>query len=112
MDILATEECALSFQVLNEFIWQATQMRLPGRLSAEEAMRFVTTLRRHPAQPIDARTFDAAWAVSQTTNYGWWDSLIVASAIATGCDTLLTEDMQHGRVIDGVRITNPFRDAG
>jgi predicted nucleic acid-binding protein len=38
----------------------------------------------------------------------WWDSLIVAAAVLGRCDTLLTEELQHGQVIRGVRIENPF----
>ena len=34
-----------------------------------------------------------------------------ASAIQQGCDTLLSEDMRHGQVIEGVTIVNPFRVA-
>lgn len=41
--------------------------------------------------------------------YSWFDSLILASALEAGCDTLYTEDMQHGQVIEGkLTITNPF----
>jgi predicted nucleic acid-binding protein len=40
----------------------------------------------------------------------FWDALVVKSAAASGCRRLLTEDLQHGRVLDGVRIENPFRD--
>jgi len=35
-------------------------------------------------------------------------ALIVASAIEAGCDTLFSEDMQHGRKIGGLAIVNPF----
>jgi len=38
----------------------------------------------------------------------FYDALIVASAIETGCDILYTEDMQHGRAIGGLAIVNPF----
>ncbi len=38
----------------------------------------------------------------------FWDALIVQSAKQSGCGVLLTEDMQHGHAIDGVRIVNPF----
>ncbi len=37
------------------------------------------------------------------------DALVVRSASAAGCGRLLSEDMQDGQVIDGVRIENPFR---
>lgn len=39
---------------------------------------------------------------------GWWDSLIVTAAVRGGSSLLYSEDFQHGRVIDGVRIENPF----
>jgi predicted nucleic acid-binding protein len=38
----------------------------------------------------------------------FWDALILQSAKEAGCGVLLTEDLQHGQVIDGVRIVNPF----
>lgn len=44
--------------------------------------------------------------------YGFpiYDSFIVAAALASDCDTLWSEDMQHGMVVDGrLTITNPFR---
>jgi predicted nucleic acid-binding protein len=37
-----------------------------------------------------------------------WDTLILRCAKQSGCSVLLTEDMQHGQIIDGVRIVNPF----
>jgi predicted nucleic acid-binding protein len=37
---------------------------------------------------------------------------IAAAALHAGCDTLWSEDMQHGMVLDeGLRIANPFRGA-
>lgn len=41
--------------------------------------------------------------------FSYWDSLIVAAALDAGCDTLYTEDMQHGQVIEGqLTLVNPF----
>jgi predicted nucleic acid-binding protein len=41
--------------------------------------------------------------------FSWFDSLIVATALDAGCDTLYTEDLQHGQVIEGkLTVTNPF----
>ena len=35
--------------------------------------------------------------------------MIAASALHAGCDTLWSEDMQHGMALDeGLRIVNPF----
>ena len=50
-------------------------------------------------------------ALDITGRYGfsWYDSLIIATALEAGCDTLYTEDLQHGQVIDGkLTVTNPF----
>jgi predicted nucleic acid-binding protein len=38
--------------------------------------------------------------------------LIVASALEAGCDTLYSEDMQHGRAFGGLTIVDPFREGG
>ena len=36
---------------------------------------------------------------------------MIAAALRAGCDALLSEDSQHGTVIDGrLRVVNPFRD--
>lgn len=38
----------------------------------------------------------------------FWDSLIIAAAIESGCTTLYSEDMQNGLKIDFLTIVNPF----
>lgn len=41
--------------------------------------------------------------------FSWFDSLIIATALDSGCSILYTEDLQHGQVIeDKLTITNPF----
>jgi predicted nucleic acid-binding protein len=49
-----------------------------------------------------------AVAFAQRYGYSIYDANIIASAKLAGCDTLWSEDMRHGQVIEGVRITNPF----
>lgn len=38
----------------------------------------------------------------------FWDALILKSASTAGCTCVLSEDLNAGQVIDGVRIDNPF----
>ncbi len=38
----------------------------------------------------------------------YWDSLVVAAALEAGCQSLLSEDMQHQQIISGLKIINPF----
>ena len=41
--------------------------------------------------------------------FNYYDSLILATALSVGCETIATEDMQHGQVIEDVlTIRNPF----
>ena len=39
----------------------------------------------------------------------FWDSAIVAAALALGCDRVYTEDLTHGQMVDGLAIVDPFR---
>ena len=61
-----------------------------------------------PVRPIDVVTHTDAVSLARTHGFSFYDSLIIASALAAGCDTLLTEDLQTGRRIEGLTIVNPF----
>jgi predicted nucleic acid-binding protein len=39
----------------------------------------------------------------------YWDSLIISAAKSANCSTIITEDMNDGQVIEGVKIQNPFQ---
>ena len=59
---------------------------------------------------ISVETHDSALRVAERYNYSMFDALIIASALEAGSDTLWSEDMHSGMVIDGrLRIANPFR---
>jgi predicted nucleic acid-binding protein len=38
----------------------------------------------------------------------FWDALILTAARGAGCGLLLTEDLNDGQVVEGVRVQNPF----
>jgi predicted nucleic acid-binding protein len=50
----------------------------------------------------------AATRIEEEQQLSLWDALVIEAARVAGADRLLTEDMQHGQVIGGVRIVNPF----
>lgn len=97
----------VSVQVLNEFA--NVLRRKLGRNWSEivEALDDVRVLLA-PALPLTAETHAAAVALAREHGFGFYDALIVASALEAGCDTLLTEDMQHGRIVGALAIRNPF----
>ena len=49
-----------------------------------------------------------ALEIQARTQYRFYDSLIVASALAAGARILYSEDLQPGRVIGDLLIENPF----
>ena len=63
-------------------------------------------------RPIDVEIHLHAVALARSHGFSFYDALIVASALEAGCDTLLTlltEDLQAGRRVDGLSIVNPVR---
>ncbi len=98
----------VSVQVVNEFI---AVLRRKLRREWAEVAAAVADVRTalDPVRPIDIDTCIAAIALARQHRLGFYDSLILASAIEAGCDVLLTEDFQTGRRIEGLTIVNPFR---
>ena len=61
-------------------------------------------------QPANAQTLSTALELRTRLAFSFWDCQIVAAALCAGCTTLLTEDLQHGQLIDKrLRVVNPFR---
>lgn len=63
--------------------------------------------------PVDKETISEAMRLATHYSLSHWDALIVAAALLAGCDTLYSEDMQHGQVFEGrLTIINPFLHTG
>ena len=97
----------LSTQVLQEFYNAATR-KLPLPLSRDEAREVVDLYRAWPVVTIDPALILAATRVEEAQQISFWDALIVEAARVAGAESLVTEDLQHGQVIDGVEVLNPF----
>ena len=97
----------ISVQVLNEF---AAVLRRKFRFEWEDIAEAIADVRTalDPVRPIDVVTHTEAVSLAHTHGFSFYDSLIIASALEAGCDTLLTEDLQTGRRIEGLTIVNPF----
>jgi predicted nucleic acid-binding protein len=100
-------EGRLSTQVLNEFYTNVTRKIKPPMQSGD-ARAEVRRYQRWQPWAIDHPTVETAWSIESRFGFNYWDSLIVAAAQTLGCRYLLSEDMQHGQVIDSVQILNPF----
>jgi predicted nucleic acid-binding protein len=107
--LLGQDDGALSVQVLQEFYVQATRANRPGRLPHDIAVGLIHAWSRFPVQALTLPIVDAALEIKASYGFSYWDSAIIAAARALGCQTLYTEDLTHGRTIDGITIINPFR---
>jgi len=50
----------------------------------------------------------AAIDLHRLHGFSYWDALVLRMAKQAGCRVLLSEDLKHGQVMDGVQIVNPF----
>ncbi|HJQ29144.1 MAG TPA: PIN domain-containing protein [Rubrobacter sp.] len=96
----------ISVQVLREFYSVVRKLRRP--LSDEQAREMVEYISTFRTLPEDARMVLGAVRRSQELVLSFWDALIVEAALKAGADRLLTEDLQHGQIIEGMRVENPF----
>jgi len=97
----------ISVQVLNEFA-NVARTKLKWPWPDIEAMLALVRSRSGRVQQIALSTHEAALAFARDHGVSFYDALIVAAALESGCDTVLTEDMQHGRKFGGLTIVNPF----
>ena len=105
---VASGGLVLSTQVLQEFYVTVTR-KLARPLPEETALAALRRLAVLPTVQVDSRLVLEAARRSQALTLSFWDALIVQAAIEGGATHLLSEDLQHGRSIDGVTIQNPFR---
>jgi predicted nucleic acid-binding protein len=107
--LLDRDEGAVSVQVLQEFYVQATRASRIDPIPHPTAAGLVRTWLRFKVQDNSVSILMSALEIKAEHGLSYWDSAIVAAARALGCRELFSEDMTHGREIEGVLITNPFR---
>jgi predicted nucleic acid-binding protein len=92
------------WQAIREYYSAATRKGLVSRAEARIDVAYWAPL--VPAGDRD--DLEQAWRLEDACGFNFCDCLILASALNAGATHLLTEDMQHDQVVDGLRIVNPF----
>ena len=88
-DHLRRRTGVVSLQVLQEYFVSVTgKLKLDAELAKRDILAAIDPHRLH--------------------GFSYWDALVIRCASQSGCSVLLTEDLQNGRVVDGVEIVNPF----
>ncbi|MFV2054973.1 MAG: PIN domain-containing protein [Thiohalomonadales bacterium] len=99
----------ISYQVVQEFLNVATR-KFKHPLTALDAKKYLETVLTPLCQVYASlEMFAQAIEISERWQYGYYDSLIVAAAISSGCSVLYTEDLHDGQKIQSIEIVNPFK---
>jgi predicted nucleic acid-binding protein len=97
----------LSVQVLNEYVSVA---RRKLALSWEETREVIAAVKSAcEIVPLSVQAQATAMRLSEMSQISIYDASIVAAALEAGCDTLWSEDMQHGQKFETLSIVNPYR---
>lgn len=107
-DLMRARMFHISTQVLQELF--VTVTRKGARpLSLPDAIKNLNALSLFPVFVIDYPAIHASAELAAKSKLSYWDAQIVISASRSGAKRLYTEDLNHGQIIEGVEIVNPFR---
>ncbi len=95
----------ISTQVLNEFI---SVMLNKFKIHPLVLKSIVDDMCEYEVVETNINVIRKAIDVKALNQLSYWDSLIVSAAKSSKCSVVLSEDMNHGQIIEGVKIQNPF----
>ncbi|WP_103174911.1 PIN domain-containing protein [Paracoccus sp. SY] len=106
-EALLAQGGTISVQVLNEAMVNCLRK---ARMSQDEAQEFLHGIRQLcQVRDLDLHTHDVGLALQARYGFSVYDSMIVAAALIAGCESLWSEDMHNGLLVEGqLRIRNPF----
>jgi predicted nucleic acid-binding protein len=94
-------------QVLQEFYVNVTR-KLSTRVARSTAREVVSTYGAWVREPTTAETVLRATDIAELAQISFWDALIVAAAEQAGAAQLLSEDLNNGQAIAGIKVVNPL----
>jgi predicted nucleic acid-binding protein len=98
----------ISTQVLQEFYVNVTR-KIPNPIPKTKARGIIENYRYWQVEQISPATILSASEIEERYMLSFWDSLIIAAASKANATRILTEDLNHGQVIAGILVENPFR---
>lgn len=101
-------EIFVSTQVLQELYVALTKGRDPIA-TPDMAGRAVRDAAGYSVVQVDTALVFSSIESCRKHRISFWDALIVGAAAQAECEVLLSEDLNDGQVIDGVRVENPFK---
>ena len=98
----------LSVQVLQEFYVNATQ-KLAAPIARSTAREVIKTYGVWVHHATTVETVIRATEISDLARISFWDALIVASAEEVDADEILSEDLNDGQAVAGIKVVNPLK---
>ena len=95
---------SISIQVLQESFAVFMNKKMPF----EHAQNIIELYSKWNLIPNDKPLLTESIRIKQKHQLSIWDALIIAAAKAAGSKYLLTEDLSHNHVYDGIKVINPF----
>jgi predicted nucleic acid-binding protein len=103
---LDNQQYSITLQVLNEF---ANVALAKLSMTEDEVCDFISYFRNVRVQMPKPEWTDRALAIRKQYGIQFYDSLLLAAAEASGCDEILTEDLNDGQTYCGIKAINPFK---
>jgi predicted nucleic acid-binding protein len=97
----------ISTQVIQEFYVNVIR-KMPKPISPVQARGIIINYFSWQVEAIEPHTILSASEIEEKYILSFWDSLIIATASQAEANKILTEDMNHGQIIEGILIENPF----
>lgn len=107
-ELAGSNSVVISTQVLQEFYVTLTKKFNVDKLLAKDIMH---SFENFEVVQVSVDIIRDAVDCSVLNRLSFWDSLIIVTAEKAKCSTLFSEDLNHGQVIRGVKILNPFETA-
>ncbi|MBW2369637.1 MAG: PIN domain-containing protein [Deltaproteobacteria bacterium] len=99
---------AISTQVLQEF-YLTLRRKMSNQITISQARGAVENYFAWEVVKNNCYSILKASEIEERYQLSFWDSLIIAAAADAGSAYIWTEDLNHGQLIEGMRIENPLK---
>lgn len=107
-ELLEKNTFRTSTQVFQElFVTLTRKIKTP--MKPTEVIRYVDQLAAWPVTVLDYQAVRSGMDLAGQAKLSLWDALVVVAAARSGATQIITEDLQDGQTLLGLRIRNPFR---
>lgn len=100
----------ISYQVVQECLSVGTRKAEPPMDAGEASLYLREVLAPLCQVQSSLPLYGQALDIQERWQLGFYDALIVAAALAAGCDTLYSEDLQDGLKVRDLTVRDPFRE--